>query len=143
LDARLVSDETSITLPFADGDYQFFLPLPRVVAAEREADCSIFELFSEIGAGVGAVGDELILISPSAAALKQCHAVIRNALIGGGQGEEEARKLLETYCYPARPAIADLGLTYKILGAAIYGVRLKKKDVPEGPSDESPSEKDS
>lgn len=123
-------DETATTLPFADGDYKFFLPLPRVVAAEREADCSIFQLFYDIGENVAALGEEMVLNGPSPARLKQCHALIRNALIGGGQTEEQARDLVATYCYPARPAIRDIALAWSILDAAIYGIRVKKKVEP-------------
>ena len=44
-----------------------------------------------------------------------------------------ARELVAVYCYPARPAIHDLGLAWEVLRAAIYGIDpkatgSKKKD---------------
>lgn len=142
--------DTKVTLPFADGEYDFWLPMPRVVAAEREmarrdADGarnahSIFAVFHDIGSHLGQIGDEPALIGPSPALLSDAHTIIRNALIGGNAGrvdgesisvpESLARELVEVYCYPARPAMHDLGLAWKVLKAAIYGIDSgsKKKD---------------
>ncbi len=134
--------ETAVSLSFADGDYLFFLPMARIIAAEREmGDLSIFQLFPQIGDALGTISDRVVLAAPSPAKLNHCHAVIRNALIGGGEPEKQARELVETYCYPARAAILDMELAWRILEATIYGVRLKKKDdVTEGSP--SPSEKE-
>ena len=129
--------ETAYIGAFADGEFRFHLPMARLVAAEREADCSIFELFQNLGEHLGAVADEMVLAGPSPARLRQCHALIRNALIGGGTDEVEAKELIETYCYPARPAIHDMALAWSILKAAIYGVELKKK--AEGAETDAPS----
>ena len=142
--------DTKVTLPFADGEYTFWLPMPRVVAAEREmarrdADGarnphSIFAVFHNIGSHLGQIGDEPMLAGPSPALLKDAHSIILNGLIGGNSATVDgeaitvpdsiARDLLDTYCYPARPAILDLGLAWNILKAAIYGIDQgsKKKD---------------
>lgn len=120
-------DETKASAHFAGEDRDFWLPMSRVIAFEREADCSIFALFHWIGESTGSVGDGSVLIGPSDARLKQCHSLIRNALIGTGMPEQEAAELVKVYCYPARAAMLDLALTFKILNAAIYGVK-----VPEG-----------
>lgn len=112
---------------FGAEDQTFFLPMSRVIAAEREADASIFQIFFDIGEHLGTAIGETVLAGPSPTRLKQCQAVIRNALIGGGMDEVEAKGMVETYAYPARPAIADLALTWSILKAAIYGVSVKKK----------------
>lgn len=142
--------DTACTLPFADGEYRFWLPMPRVIAAEREMGAidgdgvrrpkSIFAVFHETGEHLGMIGDEAVLTGPSPSLLSEAHAVIRNALIGGGGGtvngeavivnEASARELVSTYCYPARPAMHDLGLAWRVLRAAIYGIdpSLKKKD---------------
>lgn len=134
--------ETRVSAPFADGDYEFWLPMSRLVAAEREMGVSIFEVFHGLGEHLGQVANQVLLVGPSPIHPKQCRDLIRNALIGGGTDEQEARDLAETYCYPARPAIKDMALTWKILEAAIYGVRLKKKDEAGSEVDEtSPSEK--
>jgi hypothetical protein len=143
--------ETRTALQFADGDYDFWLPMPRVVAIERETarldrdgvkqPHSIFAIFHDIGSHLAKIGEESVLAGPSPALLSEAHAIIRHALIGGGTGlvngeslpvgETVARDLVETYCYPARPAIFDLGLAWQILNAAIYGIApgSKKKDA--------------
>lgn len=129
--------ETRVTLLFADGDRDFWLPMSRVVAFEREADTSIFAIFYAIGENLGqAVDGAKVLIGPSEARLKQCHSLIRNALIGGGTSEQEARELVETYCYPARPAMHDIALAWEVMSAAIYGVKVegsKKKEADDPP----------
>jgi hypothetical protein len=131
-------DETRAILAFADSDRPFWLPMARVIAFEREADCSIFALFHEIGQNLAAAAEGTpVLIGASAARLKQVHSLIRNALIGAGEDEMEARDLVQTYCYPVRPAIHDMALCWQILSAAIYGIDTsgsKKKDVGESPS---------
>lgn len=124
----LIVDETVYTGPFADGDYTFFLPMARLIAAEREMKCSIFELFFNVGQNLATYNGEMLLAGPSPATTEQAQKLIRNGLIGGGVTETEARELVETYCYPVRPAINDLALARAIAGAAIHGVQVKKKD---------------
>ena len=145
--------DTAITRDFADGVYRFWLPMPQVIAAEREMarrdsegnplPHSIFAVFHDLGAHLGQLGDETILTGPSPALLSDAHTVIRNALAGGAEGMVNgedvrtsgtmARDLVAVYCYPARPAIHDLGLAWEVLRAAIYGIDpkatgSKKKD---------------
>jgi hypothetical protein len=121
--------------------------MPRVIAVEREIGGSILALFYNLGEGLGQAMGETVLAAPSAATLKQCHSVIRNALIGGNEGRVDGEEiavgdtlgleLVETYCYPARPAMHDLALAWQILRAAVYGVQLpegsKKKEAEESP----------
>lgn len=129
--------ETRVTLPFADGEHDFWLPMARVVAFEREADCSIFALFHAIGESLGAAADGVkVLVGGSNARLRQCQSLIRNALIGGGAGEQAARDLVDVYCYPNRPAIHDMALAWEILTAAIYGIKVdgSKKKSEDDPS---------
>ena len=128
-------DETAVTLPFADGQYTFFLPLIRVAAFRREAECSIYELFHWLGEHLGAVGDETILAGPSPADPPQIAHLIRNALIGGGVEPSEAKRLVDQYCFPCRANIHDMKLAWDILRAAIYGVKVsapKKGAAPAG-----------
>ncbi len=145
--------DTAITRDFADGVYRFWLPMPQVIAAEREMarrdgegaqiPHSLFAVFHDLGAHLGQLGDETVLTGPSPALLSDAHAVIRNALTGGADGLVNgeavvvngamARELVAVYCYPARPAIHDLGLAWEVLRAAIYGIDpkatgSKKKD---------------
>lgn len=114
---------------FAGEDRTFFLPMARITVVERETDVSVFQLFDWLGKNLGQIGDEMVLLGGAEITPKQCHSVIRNALIGGGVPEREAGELVETYGYPARPAIHDLALAWSILQALIYGVSLKKKAV--------------
>lgn len=120
--------------------------MARIVAAEREMGRdgnprSILALFYDLGESLGDAMGQNVLIGATAARLSECQIVIRNALIGGNDGkvdgeakavpETEARELVDTYCYPARPAMHDLALAWQILRAAIYGVEVsgsKKKD---------------
>jgi len=136
--------------------------MPQVVAVEREAarrdadgasiPRSIFAIFHDIGSHLGQLGDAEVLTGPSPALLTEAQAVIRAGLAGGNDGRVNgesiavggamARELVATYCYPARPAIHDLGLAWEILRAAIYGIDpkatgSKKKD--EGAESPSPS----
>lgn len=134
--------DTACVAAFGDRDYTFFLPMARVIAFEREADCSIFELFHNLGTHLGSLGDEMVLAGPSPARLKQCHSLIRNALIGGGVDEgDEVRDLIATYCYPARPAVKDMALAWTVLKAAIYGVDTGSKKKPDAPESQSDSAK--
>lgn len=116
--------------------------------ARRDADGnpqphSIFAVFHDLGANIGQLGDQIVLTGPSPALLSDAHAVIRNALVGGADGYVNgdsivvggamARDLVATYCYPARPAMHDIDLAWRILKAAIYGIDpkitgSKKKD---------------
>lgn len=117
--------ETRTNRHFAGEDRDFWLPMARVIAFEREADCSIFALHDSIGKNLAESSDgTLLLVGPSEARLKACHSLIRNALIGAEMPEMEARDLVQTYCYPARPAIHDMELAYRILDAAILGINL-------------------
>lgn len=133
--------DTAITANFADGEYRFWLPMTRVVAAEREMGISLFEAFYFLGEHLGKIAEEMVLVGPSPITPKQCERLIRNALIGGGTDESEVPGLIETYCYPARPAIKDMGLAYQILQAAVYGIDLKKKDEAGGEESPNLSEK--
>lgn len=129
--------ETRVTLAFADGDHDFWLPMSRVVAFEREADTSIFALFHAIGESLGAAADGVkVLIGGSNARIRHCQSLIRNALIGGGVSEQIAREMIDVYCYPNRPAIHDMALAWEILNAAIYGIKVEgsKKKSEDDPS---------
>lgn len=118
-------DETRYIGFFATGDVAFWLPMPRVIAAEREMGCSLAQLFHDLGEHLGALVGRTVLTGPSPATLSQCHALIGNALIGGGMGEQQARELVKVYAYPNRPGAQDMGLAWEILRAAFYGVQLE------------------
>lgn len=153
LDGGLTTMETAITKAFGDGEYRFWLPMPRVIAAEREMSRdrprSILALFYDLGENLATSGGAMVMAGPSAATLHECQAVIRNALCGGGEGmvdgaqvavgDAMAQELARTYCYPARPAMHDIALAWEILKAAIYGVQIpadakKKAEATATPS---------
>lgn len=144
--------ETAITRAFADGEYRFWLPMPRVIAAEREMSRerprSIFALFYDLGEALAASMDTLVLAGPTAASLVECQIVIRNALCGGNEGlvngeavavgDALAKELVSTYCYPLRPAMLDAELAYRILEAAIYGVQMPETSKKKAPTTAAP-----
>lgn len=139
--------DTGLTEAFGDGKYRFWLPMPRVVAIEREAGESILALFYNLGEHLGVSMGETVLAGPSPATLKQCQSVIRNALIGGSDGlvggdqiavgDALGQELVETYCYPARPAMHDIALAWRILKAAVYGVEVPAAQKKTEPAEEA------
>ena len=144
--------ETSVQLPFADGQYRFWLGLPQIVALERAcADTSILTIEERMRAAIGQDGDEFVFLGGGAAMIADVRETIRLAIIGGNHalidGEEvevgpiKAKQLVDEYVCPARPLAEGVVLAWRILHATIFGVRLDAKKKPEADSEESPSEK--
>lgn len=132
--------ETHLIAYLGADDQTFYLPIARWIAAEKEAGCSLFQVYYWLGEHLGKVAAEFILTGPCPATLSQCQAVIRNALVGGGMEEKAARDLVQTYCAPARPAIRDMALAWEVLNEVIYGVDLKKnEEAPEEGEAEPPN----
>ena len=143
--------ETRVEAAFAGGRYSFWLPLPRVIEIERGPQgfrhdkrypVSIFQLYDEIGAGLGVHEGKPIYIGGGNALIGDARSVILQGLIGGGTGIVEgqevevgpmrAGEILEAYTFPNAPAVEALFLAWTILNAAINGVQLdasKKKAV--------------
>jgi len=158
--------DTAVTLPFADGEYRFWLPLPQVFELERNTgDASILVLEERMRAAIG-VSDkgEFVFVGGGAAMIKDVRETIRCALVGGDScmvdgaeaevGPIRAKVLVDTYVYPARPLAEGIVLAWRILHAAINGVKLddvKKKGSspkagkaePKKAKSASPSLKDS
>lgn len=139
--------DTAVEIPFADGEYRFWLPLPQLVELERKTgDTSIETIFSRLNAAIGLDGDEAVYIGGGAAMIADVRETIRLGLIGGNCGQvngEEievgpllAKQLVDQYVCPARPFKEGAVIAWRILFAMIEGVRLKKKvsDEPESPS---------
>lgn len=122
-------------------DHVFFLPMARILVVERECNRSLFELFPMLGSALAKTSGQFVLAEPCAVTLEQCHSIIRNALIGAGMGEREARDMVQTYCAPARPAVHDMGLAWHILEQLVYGIQIKKKTNSPA-SDEASGEAD-
>jgi hypothetical protein len=139
--------ETAITLAFADGDYRFWLPLPRVVELERATgDTSILVIEERLRGSIGVdqAGDDptFLFLGGGSAMIADVRETLRLGLIGGGSamvnGEEIevgpmlAKRLVDDYVYPARPFAEGVVLAWRVLHAAIHGVQLKKKATEPG-----------
>lgn len=138
-------DETAVSLQFGDGEYRFWLPLPQVFELERSCgDVSLLTIEERLRAGMGQ--DEqggFVFAGGGAAMVKEIVETIRLGLIGGNSamvneqqsdvGPQRARQLVDLYVYPARPLSEGAVLAWRILHAAIWGIRLKKKadEAPE------------
>ncbi len=134
--------DTAVHLPFADGVYRFWLPMPQVIELERKCAVdgkskSLFLIYDEISGGLAFDGETPVYVGGGAAIARDVREVIRNALIGGGtcvvDGEQidvgpiRATELVDTYTYPNRPLIETVHTAWRILHAAIHGISLKKK----------------
>jgi hypothetical protein len=132
--------ETQHIAFFAGEERTFYLPMQRITIVERECgNVSIFELFFWLGSNLAQLGDDAVISGALPAKARQVRSIIVNALIGGGIDEKTAHELVELYCYPARPAIHDIGLAWQILNALVYGVELKKKAAATVESGPGPS----
>lgn len=145
--------DTDLLAEFGDGEYRFWLPLPQVFELERVCgDTSIMTLEERLRGCIGQSEDgEIGFIGGGAPMVRDIRETIRLGLIGGNSGSVDgsevevgplrAKQLVDLYCYPARPLAESAVLAFRILSAAIYGVRLKKKADQGGSTDPSPSEK--
>lgn len=144
--------ETACTAGFGDGEYRFWLPLPQVFELERACDSSIIAIEERLRMGMGQQEDgSMVFIGGGTGMVREIRETIRLGLIGGNSalvdGEEgevgpmRAKQLVDLYCYPARPLAEGAALAWLILSSAIFGVRLKKKDVASDGLNESHSEK--
>lgn len=137
---------TEITLPFADGEYRFWLPLYVLGELERDGRTAMgleTRLRQSIGLTVGGVP---MFTEGNGVDGDAIRTVIRLALIGGNRakvdGEEievgprRARELVDAYVYPARPIAESAALAWRILSAAVFGndpepVETDEPDTPE------------
>lgn len=147
--------DTAVILPFGDGQYRFWLPLPQVFELERVCgDVSLLAIEERLRGGIGQ--DETgayVFAGGGSAMVREVRETIRLGLIGGNSGltddgETEvgplrAKELLDLYSYPARPLVESALLAWRILHAAIFGVRLEEgsKKKAETAPNENPSEK--
>lgn len=133
--------DTRVELDFADGSYEFWLPLPQAVELERKCgNKSLFAIYDGLSGGLGLQDEKPVYLGSGAAMATEIREVIRLGLIGGGTGmvdgqpvevgPQTARQLVDDYCYPARPMIEGAHLAWAILHAAITGISLKKKADP-------------
>lgn len=145
--------DTACTTAFGDGEYRFWLPLPQAFELERLCgDVSLLAIEEGLRSGIGQTADgEPEFIGGGGASLRAIRETIRLGLIGGNSGmidgEEvevgpmAAKQLVDLYCYPARPLVESAVLAWRILSAAVFGVRLKKKQESDPATGSSPSAK--
>ncbi|MXP42989.1 GTA-gp10 family protein [Allopontixanthobacter sediminis] len=137
--------ETSVTLPFGDGEYKLWLPLPQVFELERSCDTPMLAIEEKLRAAIGAKEDgSFEFVGGGAGLVREIRETIRLGLIGGNcglvDGEEvevgplRAKQLTDLYAYPARPLSEGVVLAWRLLSAAIFGVELKKKAPPVKPA---------
>ncbi|NBC37365.1 gene transfer agent family protein [Novosphingobium sp. FSY-8] len=130
--------ETRVEADFADGQYVFWLPMPQVIELERAAGASILTIEEKLRAGIGQDKDgNIVFAGGGGATVSEIRETIRLGLIGGNRamvdgseaevGPLRAAELVRGYAYPARPLAESAALAWRILSAAIFGVRLKKK----------------
>lgn len=138
----------TIDLEFADGNYMFALPLPRIDELQQKCfagsgvQSGIGQIFARVLKGCApVVTDEGIgiAINPNLAEFYATDIVetIRQGLIGGGAGVVDgtevkvtpalANRLIENYVL-AKPLGDSWSLAASILGACILGYDPPKKD---------------
>ncbi len=135
--------ETAVTLAFGDGEYLFWLPLPQVLEIERKTGKSILQIEESIRTAIGQDADgNFSFVGGGSAMAIDILEVLRCGLIGGNSGmvdSEEcevgplaAKRLIDTYAYPARPLGEGAVLAWRVLHTAIFNVELngsKKKEA--------------
>jgi hypothetical protein len=130
----------TIDIIFADGEYTFSLPAPRIEELQRKTGIGIGAMFKRLLAGVLQIGDKVFL-DPNQAEFYYADIVetIRQGLIGGGRGvvngEEVkvtpplAEQLMKNYVLD-RPIGDSWSLAATIVGACIHGYDPPKKEEP-------------
>jgi hypothetical protein len=121
---------TEITVPFADGQYRFWLPMPQV--NELEKTISVCELEWHLRPSVALSADgSAVYAGGTVAQVRAIRDTIRLGLIGGAKGTVDgetvevgpnrARELVDAYVFPAQPLGDAAALAWRILAAAVYG----------------------
>lgn len=135
--------DTRVVLPFGDGEYAFWLPLPQLFELERKTgDTSILTLEERMRGAIGQDGDDFEFIGGGSAMGADIRETLRLGLIGGNSGVVDgeeievgpvlAKQLVDQYVYPARPLSEGVVLAWRVLYAAIFGVRITPKKAQPG-----------
>lgn len=141
-DLRFLMPNT-IDLAFADGTYNFALPLDRIDELQRKTGIGIGGLFARVIKGALRNGDDIIL-APASAEFYALDLIetVRQGLIGGGRGVVDgtevkvtpvlAQRLVASYLLN-QPLSQAWELAVSILGAVIVGYDPPGEGAP-GPS---------
>lgn len=146
-DVRFVMGNT-IELQFADGLYEFALPLDRIDELQRKTSTGIGGLFARVIKGANRIGDDIVL-APASAEFYALDLIetVRQGLIGGGKGVVDgtevkvtpvlAQRLVTNYLLN-QPFSQAWELAVSILGAVIVGYDPPGGDEPgESPATDS------
>lgn len=130
----------NIDLDFADGSYNFALPLERIDELQRKTGSGIGAIFARVIKGANRIGDDIVL-APGSAEFYALDLIetIRQGLIGGGRGTVDgaeikvtapiAQRLVTNYVLN-QPLSDAWSLAVSILGAVIVGYDPPGEDVP-------------
>jgi hypothetical protein len=126
--------QTRITLPFGDGDYEFYLGLRQLREVEVACKGSLGEILARVLAGFYTAGVELAFGNPLEAkySIDDLIAVVHQGLIGGGKGRvhgEEvrvdhtrAKQLVDNYALAEGVTLQELWrLAGRVAGIASEG----------------------
>lgn len=129
--------ETSITLEFADGEYLFALGLRQINEIQNVCDMGIGAVFARVARGIyhrKTEAGEVLFGDPTQSEyrIEDLTAIIRQGLIGGGQGTVDgeqvkvdatrANQLIDAYVLADRqPIEKSWKLAYTILAGRIVG----------------------
>lgn len=141
--------DTAIERDFAGGRFTFYLSLPAILAVERgpvtpnlrvrEYPVSIFQVYDELGAGIGLDGVGNPVLLPGARVFAgDIHNILERALTGGNSGDRDGDQFEVDGKLALRLINENLAsnfeayalLVWDILHATIKGVSLKKKEAP-------------
>jgi hypothetical protein len=139
----------TIDLEFADGEYTFALPLPRIDELQHKTHIGIGGLYQRLlkGAVIGETGQAAIIPHLGEFYALDIVETVRQGLIGGGKGvvngaevrvtPELANRLIENYVL-TQPLASSWPKAVMILAACIVGYDPPKKDEPplEGAAEE-------
>lgn len=135
----------TIDLKFADGEYTFALPAPRLDELQRKCGApgppiGIGAIFARVLKGCVVAGKEVIMV-PAQAEFFSADLIetIRQGLIGGGKGvvdgqevkvtDTVANRLVDNYVL-SRPLSDSWSMAAAILGACVMGYDPPKKAGP-------------
>jgi hypothetical protein len=136
--------QTWVVLPFANGEYKFALGLGQIAEIERVANAGLGSVFARTSKGRYGLQDGEIYPDAAEYRFPELVEVIRQGLIGGGEGEADgqpvkvtairANDLVSNYLLgltDTRMAMTQIwALAYAILHALVHGYTPPKKDGP-------------
>lgn len=112
MEAQVNNRNSSVTLPWADGDYTFRLAWGQLIELQEKTDCGPAYLLDKMWQNNWQV--------------QHISEIIRLGLIGGGKTPSEALKLVRNYV-EARPPLENLSLAQAILAISLQGAPEEEK----------------